>query len=183
MFKPPTSLVPLSRVFLFVSLLQWMYCQPTQSVTVAPLGGTFIPQLIYYDRDTHYLQYWQGGFFDRTSLHALGFVYYLGHDGDPCPVESQPRGLMIIDMNGRHKVRIGFCTCGISRNERYRQLLRMNWYPASFSRPMTAFSFDLLETYHKVTLQGKLNLYDFYHAIMQKTDNQGRSKVMVSDIL
>ena len=70
---------------------------------------------------------------------------------------------------------------GTSR-EHYRQLLRMRWYPASFHRPKTAFTFDLLETYHKVTLQGKLNLYDFYHAIMHKTDNQGRSKPLVSGI-
>ena len=56
----------------------------------------------------------------------------------------------------------------------------MHWYPASFSRPRTAFSFDLLETYHKLTLQGKLNLYDFYHAIMQKSDNQGHLKTTVS---
>ena len=55
----------------------------------------------------------------------------------------------------------------------------MRWYPASFNRPRTAFTFDLLETYHKVTLQGKLNLYDFYHSIMQKSDNQGRSKPLV----
>ena len=55
----------------------------------------------------------------------------------------------------------------------------MRWYPASFNRPRTVFTFDLLETYHKVTLQGKLNLYDFYLAIMQKTDNQGRSKPVV----
>ena len=57
----------------------------------------------------------------------------------------------------------------------------MRWYPASFNRPRTAVSFDLLKTYHKLTLQGKLNLYDFYHSIMQKVDNQGRSKTMVSD--
>ena len=56
----------------------------------------------------------------------------------------------------------------------------MRWYPASFSRPRTVFSFDLLETYHKLTLQGKINLYDFYLAIMQKSDNQGRSKMTVS---
>jgi hypothetical protein len=56
----------------------------------------------------------------------------------------------------------------------------MRWYPASFNRPRTVFTFDLLETYHKVTLQGKLNLYDFYHAIMHKSDNQGRSKPLVS---
>lgn len=58
----------------------------------------------------------------------------------------------------------------------------MRWYPASFNRPRTAFSFDILDTYHKVTLQGKLNLYDFYLAIMQKSDNQGQSKPVVRDL-
>jgi hypothetical protein len=98
-------------------------------------------------------------------------------------MDSPPHNLLIIDANGWHKLRVGFCTCGASTSwcERYRQLLRMHWYPASFNRPRTAFSFDLLETYHKVTLQGKLNLYDFYLAIMQKSDNQGRSKPVVRD--
>ena len=84
-------------------------------------------------------------------------------------------------MNGWHKLRVMFCTCNVKApwDEHYRQLLRMRWYPASFDRPRTAFSFDLLETYHKLTLQGKINLYDFYLGIMQKTDNQGRLKPMV----
>jgi len=129
-------------------------------------------------------QYWHNGFFDRTSLHSLGLVCHLGHDGDPCPVASPSRDLTIIDANGRHKVKVSFCTCNTNtlRNEHYQQLLRMRWYPASFSRPRTAFSFDVLETYHKLTLQGKLNLYDFYLTIMQKSDNQGRSKTVVSDL-
>jgi len=128
-------------------------------------------------------QCWQNGFFNRTSLHSLGLVCHLGHDGDPCPVPSLSRDLIIIDANGWHKVKVGFCACDSKtpRNERYRQLLRMRWYPASFSRPRTAFTFDLLETYHKLTLQGKLNLYDFYLTIMQKSDNQGRLKTMVSN--
>ena len=77
-----------------------------------------------------------------------------------------------------------FCACDPTApwDERYRQLLRMSWYPASFSRPRTAFSFDLLDTYHKLTLQGKLNLYDFYLGIIQKSDNQGRSKPIVSNL-
>ena len=101
------------------------------------------------------------------------------------PRAPQPYDLTIIDINGFHTVRVLFCTCDTKTpwNERYRQLLRMRWYPASFSRPRTAFSFDLLETYHKLTLQGKINLYDFYLAIMQKSDNQGRSKATVSNQL
>jgi hypothetical protein len=139
---------------------------------------------IRYNSHSRYPQHWQNGFFDRTSLYSLGFICHLGHDGDPCPIGPPPRNLTIIDTNGWHKVRVGFCTCDtkLPWNERYRQLLRMRWYPASFNRPRTAFSFDLLETYHKLTLQGKLNLFDFYLVTMQKSDNQGRSKTMVINL-
>ena len=140
----------------------------------------FNPQL---PSDSYFAQHWQGGYFDQTSLYLLGLVCNLGHDGEMCPREPSPCNLTIIDINGCHKVRVAFCTCdtGTPLEERYWQLLRMRWYPASFTRTRTAFSFDLLETYHKITLQGKLNLYDFYLAIMQKSDNQGRSEPMVSD--
>ena len=63
--------------------------------------------------------------------------------------------------------------------EPYRQLLRNDWFPASELRPQTAFTFDLLDTYHKLSMQGKVNLYDFYKMVMQKTDNCGRFKVQV----
>lgn len=126
-------------------------------------------------------QCWRNGFFNRESLHSLGFVCHLGHGGTTCPIYSPHHDLIVVDTNGWHKLRVIFCTCGpgASQSGRYRQLLRMHWYPASFDRPRTVFSFDLLETYHKITLQGKLNLYDFYLSIMQKSDNQGRSKPMV----
>lgn len=158
-----------------------MYRQVAQNVAVASRGGEF-SFLLYYHLRSRYSQYWRNGFFDRTSLHSLGFICYLGHGGDPCLIESKPYNLTIVDANGWHRVRIGFCTCDTSTpwRERYRQLIRMRWYPASFNRPRTAFSFDLLETFHKITLQGKLNLYDFYLATMQKSDNQGRSKPVVS---
>ena len=85
-------------------------------------------------------------------------------------------------MNGAHHLKVQFCACEEDPDwvENYRQLLRMDWYPASFDRLKTAFTFDLLDTYHKLTLQGKLNLYDFYLSIMQKTDNCGREKTIVS---
>lgn len=133
---------------------------------------------------SHRPQSWQNGFFNRTSLHSLGFTCHLGHRGDPCPIQSPPHTITIVDANGWHKVKVTFCACDISTpwRDRYRQLLRMRWYPASFKRPRSAFTFDLLETYHKLTLQAKVNLYDFYHSIMQKSDNEGRSKPMVSDM-
>ena len=161
-------------------LLQRVYPQVARHVATPSPGGTFI--FVTRNPNAHYAQCWENGFFDRTSLHALGYICHLGHGGDACPAGSPHHQLTIIDINGWHKLKVGFCKCrasGVSY-ERYRQLLRMSWYPASFNRPKTAFTFDVLETYHKVTLQGKLNLYDFYHAIMHKSDNQGRSKPLVS---
>jgi hypothetical protein len=88
-----------------------------------------------------------------------------------------------INLSGVHQVDVTFCGCGnedglqVSRN---RQLLRFGWYPASHKRPQTAFTFDFLDTYHKLSLQGKLNLFDFYNAILQKTDNRGGHRKIVS---
>jgi hypothetical protein len=90
----------------------------------------------------------------------------------------------VIDINGVHQINLQFCTCTDSPQwvDNYRQLLRVGWYPASFQRPKTAFTFNVLDTYHKLALQGKLNLYDFYLTLTQKTDNCGRDKTTVSYI-
>lgn len=126
---------------------------------------------------------WSDGFYQRTSLLDLGHYFYVGHQHMPCPSpESCFRKILVIDLSGAHYINVQFCACtqGSKWVEPYRQLLRMRWYPASFRRPSTAFTFDLLDTYHKLTLQGKLNLYDFYVAVLQRSDNCGRKKVLVS---
>lgn len=109
----------------------------------------------------------------------------MAHNNKPCPGDPPPQKLVIIDINGYHNVSARFCSCGEGPgwSERYRQMLRANWYPATFERPGTGFTFDVLDTYHKITLQGKLNLYDFSLAIMQKTDNCGRFKPLVRTLL
>jgi len=130
------------------------------------------------------LKVWQHGFYQRTSLLELGLVFFIGHEHTPCPSTkpSHHERILIFGLNGAHHVNVQFCECKKTPGwvERYRQLLRMRWFPASFDRPKTAFTFDVLDTYHKLSLQGKLNLYDFYLAIMQKTDNCGQKKPIVS---
>jgi len=125
---------------------------------------------------------WKDGFYQRTSLRELGFCFYISHKHTTCPSAGLPKTILVIHVNGAHYVDVQFCACSVSPGwvENYRQLLRICWYPASFNRPQTAFTFDLLDTYHKLTLQGKLNLYDFHSSIMQKTDNCGREKMIVS---
>lgn len=153
-----------------------------KSHTELPLHRLEVCLISYLSFYAHYTQCWKDGFFDRASLNSLGYVFHLGHGGEVCPADSSPSQLTIIDANGWHKLYVRYCKCGASgvSHEHYRQLLRERWYPASINRPKTAFTIDLLETYHKHALQGKLNLYDFYHTTMQKADNQGRSKPLAS---
>ena len=123
---------------------------------------------------------WNGGFFKTATLESLGLVINLGHPANICPVAPDIRRILVIDLSGYHFVRVRFCACSCSSFlEPYRQLLRFGWFPASLLRPKTAFTFNLLDTYHKISLQGKLNLYDFYTSILQKTDNCRRFKTKV----
>ena len=115
----------------------------------------------------------------------MGYRFYLGHEHTPCPSSgSATRAIIVIDDNGVHRVSVQFCSCVDDAQcvEDYRQLLHIGWYPASFRRPKTAFTFNVLDSYHKIVLQGKLNLYDFYLSILQKTDNCGRKKAVVSPV-
>lgn len=127
------------------------------------------------------LKVWQDGFFQRTSLHDLGLCFYVGHHHTSCPSAEKVQQILVTDLNGAHTISIQFCACKGSPGwvENYRQLLRIGWYPASFNRPKTVFTFDVLDTYHKLTLQGKLNLHDFYSSILQKTNNCGQKKRIV----
>ncbi|KAH7904648.1 hypothetical protein BJ138DRAFT_1018848, partial [Hygrophoropsis aurantiaca] len=56
---------------------------------------------------------------------------------------------------------------------RYIQLLRVGWYPATTDRPQTVFTFDVLETFHDMTLQAKTPAFDFYTTMVHKTDGSG----------
>lgn len=126
-------------------------------------------------------QFWNGGFFERATLNDLGYQFFLGHEHTSCPSSDSTQTILVINGNGVHYINVQFCGCTESPQwvEKYRQLLRVGWYPASFQRPKTAFTFDVLDSYHKISLQGKLNLYDFYTSILQKTNNCGQKKMTV----
>lgn len=104
----------------------------------------------------------------------LGLRIQLGHDGGTCkkPVPA-PKNFVVVDTSGFHSVSIDFCACNETRisSQPAVQLLRARLFPASVARPQTAFTFDVLDTFHEVTLQGKLTAYDFYYALLHKTDN------------
>ena len=151
-----------------------------------PLHRIEVSQLSYneksQDLDSHYPQKWTGEFFDKTCLMDLGLRVQLGHGGGvcPCPSPGSPN-FSVFDTSGIHIVNIDYCNCPNDNvPDRKTQLLRQGWFPATFSWPKTVFTFDCLNTFHEHTLQGKGNLYDFYHLLIRKTDNANLSNTFVS---
>ena len=116
------------------------------------------------------------------SLFELGVSHQLGHDvGDPCPLPSDPTTITLFDISGVHKVRIAYCFCSDRMDPATRrcQLLRIRWFPATWVRPSTAFTFRLLNFLHKLQTQSKVNLYDFYVSLMSVTNAAGMKPPVV----
>ncbi|KAG2139354.1 hypothetical protein DEU56DRAFT_912194 [Suillus clintonianus] len=73
---------------------------------------------------------------------------------------------------GVHVVSLCFCGC-YNAQSRYIQLLRAGWYPMTIDLPHAAATFTVLECFHELTLQGKLNIFDFYNALLRISDGSG----------
>ncbi|KAM6501762.1 hypothetical protein JOM56_001739 [Amanita muscaria] len=123
----------------------------------------------------HRIEKWNGTFFERVSLQEIGLVVQLGHAGGKCVHPTPgPVGFCVFDATGVHRVTINYCDCGKDGFIPYWvQILRAGWFPATFNRPRTVFTFTCLDFFHELTLQGKTSIYDFYHTILRRTDNLG----------
>ena len=82
-----------------------------------------------------------------------------------------PKNFVVFDALGPHFVSIDYCDCGNQPLSTWHQLLHERWFPATLSCPQTVFTFDCLETFHELNLQGKTNLYDYYHTLLRRSDN------------
>lgn len=124
-------------------------------------------------------QQWTGSYFEDLTLGTLGFKLSLGHELGTCTRPSAPvKDFTIVDTNGIHTFPVSFCECSNRPHHRI-QLLRAGLMPASVERPRSAFTFDVLETFHLLTLQSKVSAYDFYYSIEHKTNNAGLLNIKV----
>jgi len=128
-----------------------------------------------------FLQRWNGLFFDNDSLQQLGLCYQVGHSGGVCPFpQAGPKNFVVLDISGPHFITIDYCNCGDEPLTNWVQLLREKWFPATLSCLQSVFTFDCLETFHELTLQGKTSLYDYYNTLLWRFDNAGISNPIVS---
>ncbi|KAG1769718.1 hypothetical protein EV702DRAFT_1181707 [Suillus placidus] len=127
----------------------------------------------------HTIEERNGSFFQRIKLKTLGLRIQLGHTpSDRCfnPRPSTADDFVIIDINGIHEVALDFCGCDIAQ-VRYKQLLRVRWYPATTTDPQTAATFNVLEHFHLLSYESKISAYEFFHGLARRTDNTGLSPI------
>ncbi|KAL0565172.1 hypothetical protein V5O48_016855 [Marasmius crinis-equi] len=136
---------------------------------------------IHQSRPLDLVEYWNGLFFEPTTLGSLGLVIQLAHPtGERCGLPEPFRsGFTVVDVFGIQDVNICSCLCQRedTAGNRLQQLLRAQLYPATVQTPGTAFMFRLLNLFHTLTLQGKITLYDFYRSIEKQTDGTGTVRV------
>jgi hypothetical protein len=87
----------------------------------------------------------------------------------------------VFDVTGVHTVDVTYCECDSAGSgiPPHVQLLRVRWFPATWQRPNTAFTFRLLNFIHKLQSNCKVNLYDFHSSITAVFDNAGLEKPLV----
>lgn len=122
-------------------------------------------------------QQWNGRFAKRIELKDIGVVIQLGHPaGERCPAPvPAPRDFLVIDVNGFHPMNILFCQCDQVHlaGNRTQQLLRSDLFGATTQDPRTCCTLRVLKHFHLLTLQSKINAYDYYKSLEKLTDNTG----------
>lgn len=119
-------------------------------------------------------------FFGRTTLKDLGLRIQLGHPpGVSCHTRDEGRDdFTVINTNGIHRVQVDWCRCnGV---DRYAQLLRIGWWPATPQQPQTCATMETLRQFQLLNLQGKLTGFSYYRSLEHMSDNTGLYPLPVS---
>ncbi|KAF7331140.1 CxC2 domain-containing protein [Mycena sanguinolenta] len=123
---------------------------------------------------THWIEEWDGEYFERRSLYALGLVIQLGHPpGYSCPT-SRPahKDFVVIDVTGIHTIRVNFCECD-ARVKHRQQLMRVRWWPATVKDPQTCATFAVVRLFQMMNCLGKVSAHDFVRSLELLTNNDG----------
>ena len=119
----------------------------------------------------HWVEVWNGHYFEHRDLSQLGFVIYLGHGGHRChnrATNSTSTAFVILHTNGVHHCKVEYCQC-LGARPRTSQLMRADYFPATLERTETAFTFEILDDYILDSEISKKSAQDFLRRIVRRT--------------
>ena len=121
----------------------------------------------------HFIERWNGEFFEPTTLLDLGLVLHLGHRGLPCPSNTQQDlhdiVMCVVDTLGITHHQIEPCRCHHAKKIHI-QLLQHKLFPSTMDRPQTVFTFAVLDRFHIESLEGKTSASNFYSQLRRLTN-------------
>ena len=147
---------------------------------MSPMCSTCICDAHRY-HPLHWIEEWNGNFFERRDLSELGLIIHLGHRGTPCPQRPSRDASVkfcIVDLNGVHECRVHYCYC-VDALSQVSQLVRADLLPATLDRIETAFTVDTLKAFHVLFDIAKITNEDFVWWIRRRTDNKDMQRVRV----
>ncbi|KAG1839346.1 hypothetical protein F4604DRAFT_1885303 [Suillus subluteus] len=165
-----------------------------------PLYCTGCCRSQHHHNPFHWISQWNGQFFEQSCLAQVGLVIHLGHDGKQCPAltdrwdlfkgdehedqlepedlpfvsgpEFQPKEntMVIINKSGVHRLEIRCCDCPNALSPDI-QMFQHGFFPASFNRPKTAFTFRVLDDFLLDNLECSTSAMNYYSKLRRMTSS------------
>ncbi|KAG1897763.1 uncharacterized protein F5891DRAFT_1129849 [Suillus fuscotomentosus] len=125
----------------------------------------------------HNLQLWNGKFYesntlwDHSNLGAMEDVF--AHMEGDTIYETQLglSNLVIVHSTGVYSHCVSWCQCPEAEKDRHLHLLKAKLFPASITRPQSAFTFDVLDNFLIDALECKTSAMSFYQKLRCFTNN------------
>jgi hypothetical protein len=89
------------------------------------------------------------------------------------------KALILVDVSGVHQLIVSWCCCP-NAPDQASQLFQHRLFPASTSRPSTAFTFGVLEYFHIDAVECKTSAFNFFSKLRRLTDFSSPQSVPVS---
>ncbi|KAK7436554.1 hypothetical protein VKT23_019108 [Stygiomarasmius scandens] len=141
----------------------------------------------------HRIRVWNGICFSPSDLNVVELVVHLGHSGKLCPSHEAASGksegkidqkswqkgtseMSLVDVNGVYVRHVQWCVCK-DREPRWKQLIKAGFFPASYERPVSAFSRRLLDFLHLLQMECKVATNRFFHVLRRWTNGDDPESV------
>ncbi|THU97242.1 hypothetical protein K435DRAFT_663020 [Dendrothele bispora CBS 962.96] len=103
----------------------------------------------------------------------------MGHDGEACPAANGNDDSTVYfgDVGGLFSHKVRWCYCMKADNDRWQQLMCLDYMPATLSRPQTAFTFRLLDRIHLEQTECESAMDAIYRVLERLTDPDNQDRV------
>jgi CxC2 like cysteine cluster associated with KDZ transposases len=124
---------------------------------------------------------WQSNPSPWSDLGAMEDVFGHGEGDTIYDTQLGLSNLVIVHSTGVYSHRVSWCQCPGADKDRHLHLLKARLFPASITRPQSAFTFDVLDHFLIDALECKTSAMSFYQKLRRFTNNAFPHKISVSN--